>query len=124
MARFISIPPLDIGSEPEQWVLTDECVYESDIFPRLITVPEGFETDLASIPRVFRFLIVKNGKHRAAAIIHDWLCRLGLEFQRSLADKMFLEAMKVCKVPKWRRYPMYWAVAINTKRMKIIGKAR
>lgn len=123
MAKFIEIPPLNIGEKPEEWVLTGNCIYESDLWPELIIVPEGFITDLASIPRIFRFLIIKNGRHRAAAIVHDYLCRLGMLFDRVLADKIFLEAMKLKKVPKLRRWAMYAAVRSNTARLKLIGKA-
>lgn len=129
MARFIAIPPLEIGDKPEQWVLHDNCIYQSELYgddgnPVKVTIYAGFVTDLASIPRIFRFLIIKNGRHRAAAIVHDYLCRLGLDFSRITADKIFYEAMKVCKVPWLRRKLMYAAVRTNTARMKMIGKAR
>lgn len=131
MAQFINIPPLDIHDKNEMWVLTEDLIYQSDLIDRdsiptpvKVIVPEGFETDLASIPRLFRFLIVKNGRHRAAAIVHDYLCRLKMAFPRDLADKIFLEAMKVRGVPRIRRTLMYWAVALNTQRLKLIGKAR
>lgn len=129
MARFISIPPLEIGDKPEQWVLHENCIYQSDLLgddtkPVLVTVPTGFITDLASIPRIFRFLIVKNGRHRAAAIVHDYLCRLKLDFSRVTADKIFREAMKVLHVPRLRRWAMYAAVRSNTARMQLMRKAR
>ena len=129
VAKFINIPPLDIGKKPEQWVLTEDCIYQSDFYsddgnPIKVVVPQGFITDLASIPRIFRFLIVKNGRHRAAAIPHDYLCRLGLGFSRVTADKIFLEAMKLLKVPRLRRRLMYWAVRSNTARLQLTGKAR
>lgn len=122
--KFINIPPLDIAKKSEHWILTEDCIYESDLWTPLITVPEGFPTDLASIPRIFRFLIVKNGKHRAAAIVHDYLCTLGLDFSRVLADKIFLEAMKLQGVPRIRRRLMYWAVRSNTARLQLMRKAR
>ena len=125
--RFISTPPLAISDEPEQWILTGDYVYQSALpesFPSLVTVPAGFVTDLASIPRIARLAIPKNGRHRKAAVIHDYLCRLGLNFSRRLADRIFLEAMKVCGVSAIQRRLMYWAVAANTTRMRIIGKAR
>ena len=124
MAKFINIPPLDIADKNEHWILTEDCIYQSDLTENIVTVPAGFVTDLASIPRIFRFLIIKNGRHRPAAIVHDYLCRLGLDYSRVLADKIFLEAMKVRKVPRMRRRLMYWAVSANTLRMKLIGKAR
>jgi hypothetical protein len=124
MARFINIPPLDIGEKNEEWILTENCIYQSDLWPERIMVPEGTPTDLSSIPRIFRLFIIKNGKHRPAAIVHDHLCRLGLDFSRVTADKVFLEAMTVLKVPRMRRRLMYWAVAINTSRLKLMRKAR
>ena len=129
IAHFIKIPPLNIVDEPEKWTLADECIYQSALLdaggaPIRVVVPEGFETDLASIPRIARVFIVKNGLHRAAAIVHDYLCRLGLLFSRVQADRIFLEAMKVCGVPLVRRRLMFWAVSINTARLRLIGKAR
>jgi len=129
MAEFINIPPLDIAEESEQWILTEDCIYQSDLngdyaLPELVVVPVGFTTDLASIPRIFRLLFVKNGKHRPAAIVHDWLCRLDLAFPRTVADKIFHEAMRVRGVGRMQARLMYWAVAVNTARLRIIGKAR
>ena len=127
--HFVKIPPLRIGDKPEQWFLADECIYQSallddDGLPVRVVVPVWFDTDLASIPRILRWLFVQNGNHRASAIIHDYLCRLGMDFSRVTADKIFLEAMKVSSVPRIRRRLMYWAVRINTARLKLIGKAR
>ena len=129
MPKFIQIPPLEIGFKPEEWVLTAQCIYQSDLpgdnnKPVLVTVPKGFITDLASIPRIARFFIIKNGRHRAAAIVHDYLCRLKMEFSRVLADKIFLEAMKISDVPRLRRWLMFAAVRINTARLQLMGKAR
>lgn len=130
-AMFINIPALRIAPEPEQWILDGKLSYQSaqlgdDGKPVLVEIEKGFQTDLASIPRIplLRFLFIKNGRHRLAAIPHDFLCRMGLDFSRVTADKIFLEAMKICKVPRLRRRLMYWAVRINTSRLKLMRKAR
>jgi len=136
MAKFIQVPTFDIFDEetgqwadPEDWWLDGELVYQSDLIGEddehvRVVVPDRYETDLSSIPRIFRVLFIKNGRHRPAAVPHDYLCRLGLEFPRRLADRIFLEAMKVVGVKRWKRYPMYWAVRTNTERMILMGKAR
>lgn len=139
MARFIAVANFDIydeetgkWAEPDQWWLDGEMIYQSSLLgedgkPVLVTVPDKYPTDLASIPNfppLLRTLFIQNGRHRPAAVVHDFLCRLGLEFPRRLADKIFLEAMKLCRVPRWHRYPMYWAVRANTERLILIGKAR
>ena len=139
MAAFLKVPTFDIYDEetgvwcdPENWWLEGELVYQSDLNgedgkPLLVTVPDRFQTDLASLPRFppfIRSIFLKNGKHRPAAVPHDYLCRLGMAFPRRLADRVFLEAMKVVGVKRAHRYLMYWAVRINTERMILTGKAR
>lgn len=101
MAHFLKIPRLDVNSNG-QWVLKDTLAYQSDHLVTLIVVPKGFETDLASIPWVFRFLIPKNGRYDAPAIVHDYLYRR-TGMKRKLADKIFAEAMMVVNVVTWRR---------------------
>lgn len=148
MAVFLKVPTFDIYDEetgkwakPEEWWLEGDLVYQSDIpgedgKPMLITVPHRTSTDLASIPRfppLLRTLLLKNGRHRPAAVPHDFLCRKSYvddfenpkdAFPRRLADKIFLEAMKVVGVKRWQRYPMYWAVRTNTERLILMKKAR
>lgn len=139
MARFINVPTFDIYDEDTgEWAAEDHwwtegvLNYQSDLIgedgkPVYVSVPDRFQTDLASIPKFppgLRTLLVRNGHHRIAAVVHDYLCRLGLEFPRRLADKIFLEAMKLRGVPRIRRRLMYIAVRINTERMILTGKAR
>ena len=59
-----------------------------------ITVPTGFETDYASIPRLFRFFFspTEKGVWRAA-ILHDWLYA-NAPVSRRFADSIFVYAMK------------------------------
>jgi hypothetical protein len=110
MAAFIAIP--DFGLAPEgEFVLRSEMIYSSDLWPHLIHVPAGFVTDFASIPRIFRWLHPVNARHRKAAVIHDYLCRKP-GFIRKVADKIFLEAMKLSGVARWRRTQMYLAVRL------------
>lgn len=113
---FLKIPPLAIGRNG-LWTLTDTLIYRtanSDI----ISVPADFETDLASIPRFLTPLVPPNGRHRAAAIVHDWLyCNRGklreLTFTRAESDGIFLEAMSELGVSWWRRWMMYFAVRLG-----------
>jgi hypothetical protein len=73
-----------------------------------ITVPEGFETDLASVPRLFWSIIPPFGKYNRAAIIHDYMCRRGID--GFLCDAVFRSIMKTLKVPVWQRIVMFYAV--------------
>lgn len=85
----------------------------------VITVPEGFETDFASVPLIARWLIPKSGKHNQAAVLHDFLYQnlkedwknwTGKKYTRKDCDEIFLEAMKILGVNFLKRWTMYRAV--------------
>lgn len=59
------------------------------------TVPVGFKTNFASIPRIFWGIIAPTGKHTNASILHDYLYENGykLGVSRKRADKIFYDAM-------------------------------
>lgn len=121
MARFVHIPDFAVASG-KNWELRGPLTYESGIYSVPIVVPEGFLTDLASIPFFARWVLPVNDSHRLAAVVHDYLCRHD-GFDRPLADRIFLEAMAVLGVPRWKRWPMFLAVRANTARLQLIGKA-
>ena len=77
----------------------------------VITIPEGYLTDLASIPPPARWLIPKLGRHAQAAVVHDFLYQYHT-YPRKRCDKIFLEAMKVLNVPRWKRRVMFRAVRL------------
>lgn len=74
-------------------------------------VPVGFITDFASVPRIFWSILPPWGRYGKAAVLHDFLYKTK-SVSREKADRIFLEAMKVLKVPAWKRYIMYWAVRL------------
>lgn len=78
----------------------------------IVTVPAGYLTDLASIPRTFAWLFSPDGPYAAAAVPHDRLYREGL-VSRKMADLILYEAMGVLGIPLWQRLLIYWAVRIG-----------
>lgn len=79
----------------------------------VISIPKGFVTDLASVPRLFWSIFPPNGEYSKAAIVHDFIYRTRtLLISRKEADAIFLEGMKVLKVPAWRRYAIWLAVRL------------
>ncbi|EBD4871246.1 DUF1353 domain-containing protein [Salmonella enterica subsp. enterica serovar Poona] len=88
--------------EPFEFSLSDD---NSDV----ISVPAGFITDLASVPRIFWTLLPPDGKYANAAIIHDYLYDNALRTKKE-ADLIFLDGMTVLGVPRWKRTIMYLAV--------------
>lgn len=77
-----------------------------------ITVPAGFKTDLASIPRFFWRVLPQVGKYDAAAVVHDYLYRNN-GVTRLEADDVLLEAMGVLNVPAWQRSIIYAGVRVG-----------
>ena len=63
------------AAQPDFWVLAAPLVWGGSASSPPFTVPVGFLTDLASIPRALRNLPAfdPNGKSRKAAVGHDWL---------------------------------------------------
>lgn len=81
----------------------------------VITVPKGYETDFASVPRMFWGLIPPLGAYARPAIIHDYLYDAGglRRYTRKQCDEIFKEAMDVVGVPAWKRNLMFAAVRIG-----------
>lgn len=79
-------------------------------------IPEGFRTDLASIPRAFRWLITSHGAHTNAAILHDYLCwldRKGVGPGRRHSDGLFRRVLREEGVPLHLRWLMWAAVRLG-----------
>lgn len=96
-----------------------------------LSVPKGFVTDGASVPR-FAWTITgirPDGLIRAAALIHDWLYFNGGRlpagsyaftdhrpvlgrWRRKDADKLFARIMRECGVAKHKRRMAYLAVRL------------
>lgn len=71
---------------------------------RIITIPEGFEWDLSSVPRLLWPILPPDGDHEIAALIHDYLYRV----------RLFSEEMGNFKARKFADYEMYlWSVIAN-----------
>lgn len=94
------------------WILESRLVYYSELLGVEVRVPTGFETDFASVPRVPIAYMFYGGRCHREAVIHDYLYRIdsvpAVEF--TVANDVFLEAMK-SRGKSWGvRYPMYWGV--------------
>lgn len=93
--------------------------YQTDVgYLGVITVPPGFVTDYASVPRGMWNLFPPNGKYTPAAVVHDYLYRC-TDVDRYLCDQVFLEAMHVLGVGWWTRTLMYRAVRIFGGRARV-----
>ena len=87
-------------------------VYQSDVAGRTIVVPEGFFTDLASIPRlpfVYREL---NGAADLPGVVHDYVYSSGI-LTRNLADKLLREACLLVGVSPVKAWMIYTGVRVG-----------
>ena len=124
---------------PRKWVLTRALSYkneeiDSDALGKIgvkvtsdrVSVPKGFVTDLASVPRGIWWLIAPWDIARAA-VIHDLLYKRIRQYRaeggddkdiiskaKKAADDVFLMGMKDAEptVAKWKIYSAYNAVKL------------
>lgn len=117
MNKFISKPYMKKVAEARglfgraKWKTLSSLQFSSSVTGSVLTVPKGFVTDFASVPRLPLMYSLFGDVGHYSAVLHDYLCRLGHD--RALADKVFMEALEEEGVGAWRRYPMYWGVRIG-----------
>jgi len=120
MSRFITELQVRLKTGSDSvWVLLASLGYYSDIIKREIWVPvkfevdesvaadallgnkklddELFETDFASVPRIPIVYTLFGDRAHYESVIHDYLyCKNSVPIvEREVADKIFLEAMKL-----------------------------
>lgn len=79
-----------------------------------VTVPAGFETDLASVPW-WALRLVDVGAMARSAAVHDRL-RQDLAFTKLQGDAIFLTALEAEGVKRWQRELVFLAVRSNSSR--------
>lgn len=113
MSQFLSKLILEASDvDGGMWVVAAPFAYDSDVAGRVITVPQGFLTDLASTPRIPIIYEVAGNVATKAAVIHDYLYTSGRE-SRAVADAVLREAAGVTGVSWWQRWAMWAGVRIG-----------
>jgi hypothetical protein len=95
------------------WILGAPLVVEVDD-GEVITVPIGFTTDGASIPKFAQKLTgwkPFEGPQRWAGIVHDWLYYQD-GYDRKRADEIFRDILRAEGATDFRTTAMYWAVRL------------
>jgi hypothetical protein len=144
MAKFNRLLDADF-QPPRTWILDLSLAYDCDVLNEneaatlkavgakinknnKITVPKGFKTDLASVPR-FGWIFVAPFDIARAGVVHDYLyycirqyrATLGtdqdivlVENAKQAADKVFKEAMDVSAdhVSNWKKWVAWKCVAL------------
>lgn len=99
----------DIGERIRKFI----APFEYNNPPVKIIIPIGFKSDGASIPRLAWSIIGSpwTGKYKYAVVIHDYLTATQTTTRRE-ADRIFLDAMKVLNVSRWKRRVIWLAVRL------------
>jgi hypothetical protein len=83
---------------PKYWILADDFYIQ--MFGFEIRIESGFESDLATVPRLFTNIFSANGLWTPAALVHDFLYKHNLQGMcRETADLIFLILMLAYSVP-------------------------
>jgi len=107
--------------EPLVW----ECDFKGSGLT--VTVPAGFITDGASVPRLLWWLMPAWGdKGTRAAMVHDYLLDMmhlgqpvaGMDVREAI-DWQFYLMLKALDVPEWRARVCYWGVAAYSHWVRI-----
>jgi len=115
MSSFTEKLVVSLEPNGKRWKLEKEFSYYTDLLGerKTFTVLAGFETDFASIPKFLIGLPIFKwrDKFNKASVVHDWLYHTK-EVDRKTADRIFLEALLVLEIPRWKAYFFYWAVRL------------
>lgn len=80
--------------EWKTWVIEGGATYQTSELH--LYVPDGFMTDFASIPWIFRWWQTGfEGPQRVAAYFHDFMYSGTSEYSRKLSDQVFRDVMKL-----------------------------
>ena len=76
-------------------------------------IPAGFETDLASIPKIaWPIMAPAHSSLIRAAIVHDWFYRKTCDFTRQETDLIFYHMLINDGISQSRASTMYYAVRL------------
>jgi len=113
------------------WAIKKPLVYFSELLDQAVTVPHSFPvgeitsetengqtcfySDFASVPRVPIIWESWGDRCHRESVLHDYLYRYDSIplVARSIANRVFLEAMASRGVKLWIRWPMYWGVCVG-----------
>lgn len=112
----LAAPVVTYVDDKGRWRLEDAYTLEHN--GHRITIPAGFEFDLASVPRPLWWLIAPFELSIAAPLVHDFLYRYGGDppegsvtpsktYTRKEADGLFRDVMRQEGVAAWRRTLAY-----------------
>jgi hypothetical protein len=108
----IEAPTVRPFADGREWIVMEPLYYRIRDTDLVITVPAGFVTDFASVPRRLWSFYGPIETYGRAAIVHDFLY-WDQGCTRDQADRLFMLAMMESGVWRCERNPIYAAVRIG-----------
>lgn len=88
---------------------------------RMVVIPEGFDTDLASIPRIlWPFMSPAYSDFIGPSILHDYLYRDRTWMVRREVDDVFHDALITNGLDRWTAWKMWLAVRLFGNRFFLV----
>lgn len=108
MIEFLTNPVVEILNS-NTFMLRGDFVVKC--YDHVIFVPDGYITDLDSVPRLPIVYVLFKNRAPKSAVLHDWLYHQG-DLPRKTCDDLFLCAMEYEGVAGWIRSAMYRGVRL------------
>ena len=92
--------------------VAEEFVFVSEEYGD-ITIPVGYRTNFADVPRIFWIIVPPCGRYSKATVVHDWLIE-NVEFHNFTyreINKILYEAMRVLGVRPITSRLIFWSVS-------------
>jgi len=105
---------------PDSWCNRSLYQLEEDVSLGFWTVPKGYVSDGATVPRILWPLFPPIGRYLKATLVHDYLIT-NSDLSRKECDQAFLECLKILKITGWRASTMYFAVRLWAKLTSIVS---
>lgn len=109
ITRLVVNPPPEAGGK--RHCLVEPWTFYVD--HSAITIPPGFWTDWASIPKPARAFLDRDGRWARAALAHDFLYFITYRDSRAVCDAILLAGMEYDGVGWAARHAIYLAVRIG-----------
>lgn len=99
------------GKKGKKWAVATAITYKLSN-GETIVIPEGFETDLSSVPKILWGIFPPFGNFLLAALVHDYLYVTQYNNDRLFADKEMLIISNKLHNNKLDNYLRYYAVVL------------
>ena len=120
MADHKFLTPLSVEFiDGKTWMVDEPFLYQVNE-DEIVSIPVGFLTDFASIPRGLWNIFPPTGKYAPAAVVHDWLYQkrtvVNVEtsesrfVKRGEADHILRQAMEPLGVGRAARWTIYMGI--------------